>query len=278
MAIYAIGDVQGCFDELLILLDKISFNERSDRLWFVGDLVNRGAKSLETLRFVKNLGTAAITVLGNHDIHLLVTANFPERAKKKDTLNAILTAPDKDELLDWLRHRPLFHYENGFGLLHAGLPPQWDLAQTQTMATLAETALRGADYQTLLAQLYDNQPNVWSDDLAGIEQLRFIFNCFTRMRFCDKEGRLDFKNNGGMGSQPAYVLPWFEVQHRKTANTKLIFGHWAALGYYTEQNCFAIDTGCIWGRELTAIRLDGDTVQRFSVASKVPPKNTTFNF
>jgi bis(5'-nucleosyl)-tetraphosphatase (symmetrical) len=272
MAIYAIGDIQGCFDELLLLLDKISFNEQSDQLWFVGDLVNRGAKSLETLRFVKNLGAAAITVLGNHDIHLLVTATFPERAKKKDTLNAIFTAPDKDELLDWLRHRPLFHYENGFGLLHAGLPPQWDVAQTQAMATLAEAALRGADYQTFLAQLYGNQSDVWTDDLAGIDQLRFIINCFTRMRFCDKKGRLDFENSGEIGSQPAHLFPWFTLPERKSADTQLIFGHWSALGYHTQQNCFAIDTGCIWGRELTAIRLDSDSVQRFSVASSLPPK------
>jgi bis(5'-nucleosyl)-tetraphosphatase (symmetrical) len=272
MAIYAIGDVQGCFDELLLLLDKISFNQNSDQLWFVGDLVNRGTKSLETLRFVKNLGSAAITVLGNHDIHLLVSANFPERIKKKDTLTPIFTAPDKDELLDWLRHRPLFHYENGFGLLHAGLPPQWDLAQTQAMATLAENALRGADYQTLLAQLYVNQPNIWSNKLEGIEQLRFIFNCFTRMRFCDKDGRLDFKNSGEIGSQSTNLLPWFEVKNRKTANTKLIFGHWAALGYYAGNNCLAIDTGCIWGRELTAIRLNSDEVQRFSVESNVQLK------
>jgi bis(5'-nucleosyl)-tetraphosphatase (symmetrical) len=241
-------------------------------LWFVGDLVNRGAKSLETLRFVKQLGSAAITVLGNHDIHLLVTAIFPERIKKKDTLNAILNAPDKDELLDWLRQQPLFHYAHGFGLLHAGLPPQWDLAQTQSMATLAETALRGSNYQTLLSQLYDNQPDVWTDELNGMAQLRFIINCFTRMRFCEVNGRLDFENSGELGSQPAHLFPWFALPDRKTANTKLIFGHWSALGYYTGQNCYAIDTGCIWGRELTAIRLDNDTVQPFSVKSKPPSK------
>ncbi len=268
MAIYAIGDIQGCFDELLNLLDKISFNEHSDRLWFTGDLVNRGEKSLETLRFIKNLGSASTTVLGNHDLHLLVTANFPERIKKKDTLQAIFNAPDRDELLDWLRQQPLFHYENDIGLLHAGLPPQWDLEQTRAMATLAETALRCADYKDLLAQLYDNQPNIWSKKLEGIEQLRFILNCFTRIRFCDEKGRLDFKNSGEIGSQPANLLPWFAVKNRKSANTKFIFGHWAALGYYEGYNCVAIDTGCIWGRELTALRLDGDNTQRFSVAAK----------
>jgi len=258
MATYAIGDVQGCFDELLALLDKISFDKNRDRLWFVGDLVNRGAKSLETLRFIKNLDSAAITVLGNHDIHLLVAANFPKRIKRKDTIQPILDAPDCDELLNWLRQKPLFHYDETLeiGLLHAGLPPQWDLAQTQTMARLAEKALQADDYRDFLAELYGDLPNLWSDDLQGIEQLRFIFNCFTRMRFCDENGRLDFDNNGELGSQPANLFPWFQIENRKTANTKLVFGHWAALGFYEGNNCFGIDTGCVWGHELTALRLE----------------------
>lgn len=270
MSIYAIGDVQGCFDELLHLLETIEFNEHTDQLWFVGDLVNRGANSLDTLRFIKNLGSAAITVLGNHDIHCLVSAHFPKRTKKKDTLHAIFNAPDRDELLDWLRQQPLFHYAHGFGLLHAGLPPQWDLAQTQKMARIAETALRGADYKYILGQLYDTQTDFWSDELTEMEQLRFIFNCFTRMRFCDKNGRLDFENSGEIGSQPAHLMPWFTLPERQTAQTKLIFGHWAALGFHVAQNCYAIDTGCVWGRELTAIRLEGETVQRFSVPSTSP--------
>ena len=266
MSIYAIGDIQGCFDDLMRLLDKIEFDENSDQLWFVGDFVNRGEKSLETLRFVKNLGSAAVTVLGNHDIHLLVTANFPERIKKKDTMHAIFAAPDCDELLDWLRHKPLFHYENGFGLLHAGLPPQWDLLQTIVMARLAEQALRANDYKNLLAQLYGNSPDLWTGELTGIEQIRFIINCFTRMRFCDKNGRLDFENSGELGSQSSNLKPWFELPQRKTYDTKLIFGHWSALGFHVSQNCYAIDTGCVWGRELTALQLDSDGVKRFSVA------------
>lgn len=269
MATYAIGDIQGCFDELLQLLDKIAFNENTDQLWFVGDLVNRGAKSLETLRFVKKLGSAAMIVLGNHDIHLLVAANFPERVKRKDTIQAILDAPDCDELLNWLRQKPLFHYDETLkiGLLHAGLPPQWDLTQTQNMARLAENALQADDYQHFLAQLYGDLPDLWSEDLKGVEQLRFIFNCFTRMRFCDAFGRLDFINNGEIGSQPAHLMPWFNVRNRKTANIKLIFGHWAALGFHEEQNCFAIDTGCVWGNELTALRLDSGKFERVSVPS-----------
>lgn len=265
MALYAIGDVQGCFDELMRLLDKIQFNEKLDKLWFVGDLVNRGDKSLETLRFIKNLGAAAVTVLGNHDIHLLVTANFPERIKRKDTLQAIFAAPDCDELMDWLRFQPLFHYENNVGLLHAGLPPQWDLAQTQKMANLAENALRHSDYKNLLTELYGNSPDIWSEELTGIEQIRFVINCFTRMRFCDKNGRLEFENSGELGSQPAHLKPWFELPQRKTADVKLIFGHWSALGFYESHNCYAIDTGCVWGRELTALRLDDLT--QFSVSA-----------
>lgn len=265
MAIYAIGDVQGCFDELQHLLDKIQFNEHSDKLWFVGDLVNRGVKSLETLRFIKNLGNSAVTVLGNHDIHLLVTANFPERIKRKDTMHAIFAASDSGELIDWLRFQPLFHYENSFGLLHAGLPPQWDLVHTQKMANLAENALRDSHYKNLLTELYGNSPDIWSDKLTGIEQIRFIINCFTRMRFCEKNGRLEFENSGELGSQPSHLKPWFELPQRKTADVKLIFGHWSALGFYQSHNCYAIDTGCVWGRELTALRLDD--LKRFSVSA-----------
>jgi bis(5'-nucleosyl)-tetraphosphatase (symmetrical) len=194
-----------------------------------------------------------------------VTANFPERIKRKDTMHAIFAAPDCDELVNWLRHKPLFHYENGFGLLHAGLPPQWDLLQTIVMAKLAEQALQADDYANLLAQLYGNSPNLWSGELAGIEQIRFIINCFTRMRFCDKNGRLEFENSGELGSQPPHLKPWFELPQRKTADVKLIFGHWSALGFYQSHNCYAIDTGCVWGRELTALRLDDLT--RFSVSA-----------
>jgi bis(5'-nucleosyl)-tetraphosphatase (symmetrical) len=268
MAIYAIGDIQGCFDELQLLLEKIKFNEKHDQLWFVGDLVNRGAKSLETLRFIKNLGECAITVLGNHDVHLLVAAHFPERVKHKDTIQAILAAPDCAELLNWLRNRPLFHYDENLkiGLLHAGLPPQWDLAQTQKMARLGEAALQAND-KNFLAQLYGDLPNLWTEELTGIEQLRFIFNCFTRMRFCTENGQLDFIYNGNLGSQPSNLQPWFSVPHRKTANLKFIFGHWAALGFHQENNCFGIDTGCVWGNELTALRLDSGKFERFSVSA-----------
>jgi bis(5'-nucleosyl)-tetraphosphatase (symmetrical) len=264
MSIYAIGDIQGCHDELLRLLDTINFNESSDQLWFAGDLVNRGPKSLETLRFVKALGDAAVTVLGNHDLHLLAAASSPEQAGKHDTLAPVLNAPDRDELLDWLRHRPLFHYNDDFCLVHAGLPPQWDFNKTRKMALFAERALRGPDYQRLLTHMYGNKPDIWSPTLTGMAKLRFIINCFTRMRYCDAYGRLDFINSGPLGSQPEKLMPWFQVPKRKNANLRIIFGHWSTLGYYEGFNCYAIDTGCLWGGQLTALKLDGQ-VQRFSI-------------
>ncbi|WP_442498172.1 symmetrical bis(5'-nucleosyl)-tetraphosphatase [Methylobacter sp. sgz302048] len=264
MSIYAIGDIQGCHDELLRLLDTINFNENTDQLWFAGDLVNRGPKSLETLRFVKALGDAAVTVLGNHDLHLLAAACLPEQAGKHDTLAPVLKAPDRDELLDWLRHRPLFHYNDDFCLLHAGLPPQWDFNKTRKMALFAERALRGPDYQRLLTHMYGNKPDIWSPTLTGMAKLRFILNCFTRMRYCDAYGRLDLINSGPLGSQPEKLMPWFQVPKRKNANLRIIFGHWSTLGYYEGYNCYAIDTGCLWGGQLTALKL-GEQVQRFSI-------------
>ena len=264
MSIYAIGDVQGCYDELLRLLDTIAFNENTDQLWFAGDLVNRGPKSLETLRFIKSLGRSANTVLGNHDMHLLAASCLPKVADKKSTLSSVLDAPDRDELIHWLRHRPLFHYNDDFCLLHAGLPPQWDFKKTQKMALIAEETLKSAEYQVFLKQMYGNKPNIWSASLKGVSRLRFIINCFTRMRYCDINGRLDFANSGPLGSQPKNLLPWFEVPKRKNADMRVIFGHWSTLGYYEGSNCYAIDTGCLWGGQLTALKL-GEKVQRISI-------------
>jgi bis(5'-nucleosyl)-tetraphosphatase (symmetrical) len=264
MAIYAIGDIQGCYDELLRLLDSIAFNEHTDQLWFAGDLVNRGPKSLETLRFVKSLGDCAISVLGNHDMHLLAASCLPILSSKKDTLSPVLNAPDKDELIHWLRHRPLFHYNHDFCLLHAGLPPQWDFKTTRDMAIVAEKILRSPDYEVFLKQMYGNKPDIWSPKLKSVSRLRFIINCFTRLRYCDINGRLDFSSNGSPGSQSRGLLPWFEVPQRKSRDMRIIFGHWSSLGYYEGQNCYAIDTGCIWGGQLTAIKL-GEAVQRFSI-------------
>lgn len=267
MSIYAIGDIQGCYDDLLRLLDAVQFNEHSDQLWFTGDLVNRGPKSLQTLRFVKSLGNAAVTVLGNHDLHLLATAHRVRSANKKDTLTQVLEAPDREELLDWLRQQPLFHHNDDFCLLHAGLPPQWDFKKTKKMAKKAEKVLQSEDYQDFFHYMYGNKPNIWSDDLKGKRKIRFIINCFTRIRFCDRFGRLDFVNNGQVGTQPSHLMPWFSVPDRKSTDMRIVFGHWSALGYYQSDNCYAIDTGCLWGGQLTALKLS-DPVERISIDCK----------
>ena len=265
MAIYAIGDIQGCFDDLLRLLDVIKFDDRSDQLWFVGDLVNRGPKSLETLRFIKSLGKAAVTVLGNHDLHLLATAYKQREPRKKDSLKAIINAPDRDELIFWLRHQPLFHYSDEYCLLHAGLPPQWDFDQTKKMAVMAENILQGTDYVEFFKEMYGDKPNQWSDDLKGMDKIRFIVNCFTRLRFCTAEGELDFKHTSVVGSQPKHLMPWFTVPNRQTFTQTIIFGHWSALGFYHGENCYGIDTGCLWGGQLTALKLEKNNTTRYSI-------------
>ena len=264
MSIYAIGDIQGCFDDLLRLLDKIKFDEKSDQLWFAGDLVNRGPKSLETLRFVKSLGKSAITVLGNHDLHLLSTAYKQRIPRKKDSLTQILKASDRDELLDWLRHRPLFHFNDEFCLLHAGLPPQWTISQTKKMALEAEKIIKGDNFLAFFKVMYGDKPDKWSSELSGMEKIRFIVNCFTRIRYCDANGRLDFKYAGVVGSQPKHLIPWFMMHERKSLNKTIIFGHWSTLGFYQGHNCYGLDTGCLWGGQLTAIEL-GKKIARTSI-------------
>jgi bis(5'-nucleosyl)-tetraphosphatase (symmetrical) len=271
MAIYAIGDVQGCYGQLQHLLDVIRFNERNDQLWFAGDLVNRGPDSLATLRFIKGLGNAAVTVLGNHDLHLLAAACAPVGANTKKALDQVLTAPDRDELIDWLRHRPLLHHDDNYCLVHAGISPQWDLGQAKLLAQEVETALQGSHSAIVLKTMYGNKPDLWSDDLSGMARLRFIINTFTRMRYCDKNGRLDLHNNGAPGSQPRHLVPWFQAPKRKKLGIKIIFGHWSALGYYEGEDCYGIDTGCLWGGQLTAIKLgnNGHQIERFSM--ECPP-------
>jgi bis(5'-nucleosyl)-tetraphosphatase (symmetrical) len=264
MAIYAIGDIQGCYDELNRLLDKLEFDPALDQLWFVGDLVNRGPKSLETLRFVKGLGQAAITVLGNHDLHLIATVISLGKAGKKDTLNTILKAPDCDELIHWLRHQRLFYFNDDFCMLHAGLPPQWDFSLTRQMALETEEAMQGHDYIRFFRSMYGNKPNVWAEDMSKSDRLRFAINCFTRMRYCTKEGLLDFSQKGAPGTQPDYLLPWFAAPGRKSTDMRIIFGHWSTLGFYQAHNCYSIDTGCLWGGQLTALKLE-ENPQRISI-------------
>lgn len=264
MAIYAIGDIQGCYDELQRLLDVIKFDNSSDQLWFVGDLVNRGPQSLQTLRFVKSLGAAAITVLGNHDLHLLAASCLEKEAQKRNALHQVLEAPDCDELMDWLRRRPLFHFQNDYCLLHAGLPPQWDFAQTVKMARKAEATLQGPGYRDFLKKMYGNKPKRWSAHLKGINEIRFIINCFTRMRYCEKDGSLDFSFSCAPGFQPDHLMPWFQMPKRKNSDMQIIFGHWSTLGFHAGQNCYGIDTGCLWGGQLTALKLS-NPVERISI-------------
>ena len=267
MAVYAIGDVQGCFDELQALLSKINFDPSKDTLWFTGDLVNRGPKSLEVLRFVKGLGERAITVLGNHDLHLLAKAEGFGKFLDKDTLDPILDATDCDELMAWLRHQPLLHHdaELGFTMVHAGLPPQWDLVTAKNCANELEAILRGSDYIDFLKQMYGNEPDQWSDNLAGISRLRFITNALSRMRYCTVDGVLNYKDKGALYSQKEGTLPWFEIPGRKTENERIIFGHWSTLVVGEYNNAISLDSGCLWGGQLTALQLDGERLQWFSV-------------
>jgi bis(5'-nucleosyl)-tetraphosphatase (symmetrical) len=272
MSTYAIGDIQGCQQELISLLDEINFDESKDRLWFTGDLVNRGPDSLETLRFVKNLGDQAITVLGNHDLHLLAIANGQSSYMHKgDTLKGILEASDKDELLTWLRQCPLLHQDENtdFIMVHAGLAPQWTISQAKMLAVEVELVLRGNNYTEFFTHMYGNEPDTWSDNLQGWKRLRVITNYLTRLRYCENEGKMDFSEKNTPGNQAAHHHPWFEIDTRASANQKIIFGHWAALRNYKinyeTHNVYPLDSGCLWGGRLTALRLEDE--KWFSVPS-----------
>ncbi|MGR8931301.1 MAG: symmetrical bis(5'-nucleosyl)-tetraphosphatase [Gammaproteobacteria bacterium] len=264
MAIYAIGDIQGCYNEFRRLLDVIKFDPEQDQLWLVGDLVNRGPHSLETLRFVRALGDAAITVLGNHDLHLVATVVSLGKVGKKDTLGPILRAHDCEELTDWLRRQRLFYHNDHYCMVHAGLPPQWDFELTQRMAAAVERVIGGDDYQRFFRAMYGNKPCIWRDDLPPTDKLRFAVNCFTRLRYCTPEGELDFHQKGAPGTQPPDYLPWFKVPGRRSRDMRIIFGHWSTLGYHNGDNVYAIDTGCLWGGQLTALKLD-EVPQRISI-------------
>ena len=256
MATYAIGDVQGCYGELCALLEEIRYDRSRDRLWFVGDLVNRGPGSLETLRFVKGLGARAVTVLGNHDLHLVALACGHGRARGDDTLDAVLDAPDRSELIDWLRTLPLLHARGDYVMVHAGLLPQWSVAKAQSLAREVEAELRGPNHMEFLALLYGSKPEAWSEDLSGADRLRVIVNAMTRMRFCTAEGRMEFRSKGESTLAPPGYLPWFEVPQRASAAATIVCGHWSALGLKLLPNLIALDAGCVWGGQLTAIRLE----------------------
>lgn len=258
MAVYAIGDVQGCFTALLALLDRLHFDRTRDRLWFAGDLVNRGTQSLEVLRFVKALGDGAVTVLGNHDLHLLTVAHGRRRLKPKDTFTDVLAAPDRDDLLMWLRHRPLLYHDATFGitLIHAGVPPQWTLALAQAYAAEVEAVLRGPDYSLFLKNLDGPAPDQGIAAAGTWERLRYITHCLTRLRYCDADGRLNAEATGPPGSQPPPYLPWFAFPQRASADLNIVFGHWSSLGLYHAPGVYGLDTGCVWGGALTALCLE----------------------
>lgn len=262
MPTYAIGDIQGCHDQLMQLLEQIHFDPTTDRLWFAGDLVNRGPNSLEVLRFVRNLGERAVTVLGNHDLHLLaVWQDRHHHFKSNDTLLPIIEAPDCDELCNWLRQQPLLHYDAGldYVMVHAGLPPQWDLVTAQRLAGEVEAVLRGDEFIVFMENMYGNKPKLWAEDLRGWDRLRFAVNCFTRLRFCTAQGELDFHHKGKPGSEENDVMPWFTVPQRQSRNQRILFGHWSTLGFHRGDNVCALDTGCLWGGALTALRLEDGT-------------------
>jgi bis(5'-nucleosyl)-tetraphosphatase (symmetrical) len=261
MATYAIGDVQGCFDELQQLLEQVSFGAR-DRLWFVGDLVNRGPNSLQVLRLVRDLGHRAVVVLGNHDLHLVTQHEGFERARADDSFDDVLGAPDRAALVNWLRERPLMHVAEGYVMVHAGLLPQWTIAQALELAHELQRALAAPDYRDFLAHMYGSEPAQWSDTLTGWDRLRVIVNAMTRMRFCTREGRMDFRAKGT--KPPRGYQPWFEL--RAPSELTIICGHWSALGLKLTPQLAALDSGCVWGGSLTALRLEDRSIHRVPCA------------
>jgi bis(5'-nucleosyl)-tetraphosphatase (symmetrical) len=267
VADYAIGDVQGCYEQLIKLLDSINFAPHDDRLWFVGDLINRGPQSLEVLRFVKSLPLETIVTLGNHDLHLLARAFLNDTVKPhKDNIDDILTADDCMQLCHWLRAQKILHFDESLNIVmtHAGIAPCWDLEKAMNLAVELETVLHGENYLEFFKNMYGDEPDYWSDNLSNHQRLRAITNYFTRMRFCYADGRLDFSYKGILANAPDNLIPWFKVAKRKPLSFDLVFGHWAALqGKLCEPSIFAIDTGCVWGGALTALRLQDK--QTFSV-------------
>jgi bis(5'-nucleosyl)-tetraphosphatase (symmetrical) len=283
MAVYIIGDVQGCYQSLKKLLKGIGFNASKDRLWFVGDIVNRGPDSLNTLRFIRDLGDGAVTVLGNHDLHLLAAYYNGTRLKPNDTLMPVLEAPDCVDLLEWLRFRPLIYHEieYNFAIVHAGIYPGWSIQQTCDRASEVESALRGANITSFLHHMYGNQPNCWSDDLVGMDRLRFITNVFTRMRYLNLKKELDFVAKGPPSKlhTKTGVKPWFEFKQTEIKHNRVAFGHWSTLPTNQYGSCFALDSGCLWGGRITALRIDKKSPRWFSLSceasAQIPRRSPT---
>jgi bis(5'-nucleosyl)-tetraphosphatase (symmetrical) len=256
MSVFAIGDAQGCHQQVLTLIQKVRAASPKATFVFVGDLVNRGPQSLQTLRFIRGLGQQAKVVLGNHDLHLLALAQGIRKLHKSDTLNEILTAPDREQLLDWLRCQPLALMERGHLVVHAGVLPQWSTQQTLDLAQEVSDVLSGPDWLDFLRQMYGNKPDRWDDALQGADRLRCIVNALTRLRFCRADGKMEFTSTEGGADAPAGYMPWFDVPQRQTAATPIVFGHWSTLGLTVRDNLVGLDTGCVWGGKLTAVNLD----------------------
>jgi bis(5'-nucleosyl)-tetraphosphatase (symmetrical) len=258
MRLFAIGDIQGCAAPFDALLRKIAFRPSRDRLWLVGDLVNRGPDSLAVLRRVIGLGRSVTCVLGNHDLHLLATVAGRRELSPADTFGDVLDAPDLSDIVDWLRHRPLLHHDREAKrvLVHAGVPPPWTVTQARAEAREVEALLRGRRWRYALRDMYGGEPSAWSAKLRGEDRRRYTINALTRMRYCDKRGRLDLSYSGAPGTQPKGLIPWFDVAERRAASSHIVFGHWAALGLLRRSDVTALDTGCVWGNQLTAVRLD----------------------
>jgi len=258
---YAIGDLQGCRNALERLLKAIGCasdhceSQKQPTIWLTGDLVNRGPDSLGALRMVRALGDRAVTVLGNHDLHLLAVAAGLRRPHRGDTINSILSAPDREDLLEWLRHRPLAHFTDGHLLVHAGVLPSWDATQTLELANEVEAALRGPDWRAFLASIDGNLPDQWSPTLRGPDRLRLVTNALTRMRFTTIDGRMEFNSKDAVSAAPVGCIPWFDLPQRRTQDVTLVCGHWSTLGLLQRANLIALDTGCVWGRSLTAVHL-----------------------
>jgi bis(5'-nucleosyl)-tetraphosphatase (symmetrical) len=267
MATYAIGDVQGCFDELKALLKKCDYRKTTDRLWFVGDLVNRGPKSLEVLRFVRDLGAGAVVVLGNHDLHLVTQHEGFERKRKDDTFDDLLEANDASELVDWLRTRPMMHAAEGYAMVHAGLLPQWSIEKAMALGKEVQAALGAADYRQFLKHMYGSKPETWSDSLTAWDRLRVIVNAMTRMRFCTREGKMEFQAKGA--KPPAGYLPWYET--RPVDEAPIVFGHWSQLGLRLDPHITCLDSGCVWGGSLSALRLGDRALYQVACAGYQAP-------
>lgn len=258
MATYAIGDLHGCLEPLQRLIEKIRFDQSSDTLWFVGDIINRGPQSLETLRFVKSLGDTAITVLGNHDLHLLAVLHGHRKPSDKDTLKHFMTCYDRDEIIDWIRTRKLLHVDNErqITMVHAGIHPHWDLPQAQAQAHIVEQALQSADYQNFLSSMYSDKPANWSASHKGQKQLRFAVNVLTRMRYCQADGSLDFSYNGAPHRAPVHLLPWYAVPRESNLPGTVLFGHWSAHPAIAPPGIVPFDRGCVWDGSLVAYDVD----------------------